>query len=565
MYDPPCPHGYVNGSCAECRRAQSYGEHSEIVSPVGDSIEERFKRYLARHSDGQRAGWLTRRTEVTAELAKLEGYAHRSNAQDAQLDELTTELTVLGSLIDQDDVRVRSETIARGRELMKNPANCEGPAGSGGAPALVKDARHDRIETPAESIQRMRTDPWRDSGGPLDRETGAGLISRCHAALEGMEERLTRSGAQMLGNLLSERPSIYGPYEIRTREDVQRSAAWVLALSDPRYATAFEKILANPEVFRSGAGVLLWDDGERQAYSDVISRAALIENTGTGGSYWLPLYLDPTVILVNAGAASPWRKYCRTVQTTSSTWNGVASTGVTAQWLAEGTVSADATPTITQLQIPVFKQAAWVMASYELDSDQPNVAQSVPILIADAKQRLEEVSFVTGTGTAATGPAGVITRATVDGNVAVLTTASAPGVFSLLANLPVRFRTYPSANPFWAANILVINALRAITPFAAATASIVDDSTTPPKMLGLPFEESTTMDGVLTTGGHKGLLLMDGNSYLIVDRIGTQMIYEPLVPGTGGINPAGLAGWFAWSRVGGDVATATALRVHSTT
>jgi HK97 family phage major capsid protein len=380
-----------------------------------------------------------------------------------------------------------------------------------------------------------------------------------------MEERLTRSGAQMLGNLLSERPSIYGPYEIRTREDVQRSAAWVLALSDPRYATAFEKILANPEVFRSGAGVLLWDDGERQAYSDVISRAALIENTGTGGSYWLPLYLDPTVILVNAGAASPWRKYCRTVQTTSSTWNGVASTGVTAQWLAEGTVSADATPTITQLQIPVFKQAAWVMASYELDSDQPNVAQSVPILIADAKQRLEEVSFVTGTGTAATGPAGVITRATVDGNVAVLTTASAPGVFSLLANLPVRFRTYPSANPFWAANILVINALRAITPFAAATASIVDDSTTPPKMLGLPFEESTTMDGVLTTGGHKGLLLMDGNSYLIVDRIGTQMIYEPLVPGTGGINPAGLAGWFAWSRVGGDVATATALRVHSTT
>jgi predicted phage gp36 major capsid-like protein len=43
------------------------------------------------------------------------------------------------------------------------------------------------------------------------------------------------------------------------------------------------------------------------------------------------------------------------------------------------------------------------------------------------------------------------------------------------------------------------------------------------------------------------------------------MIYEPLVPGTGGINPAGLAGWFAWSRVGGDVATATALRVHSTT
>ncbi len=116
------------------------------------------------------------------------------------------------------------------------------------------------------------------------------------------------------------------------------------------------------------------------------------------------------------------------------------------------------------------------MAGYELETDQPEVARSIPGLIADAKQRLEEISFVTGSGTAATGPAGVITRATVDGNVAVLTTANAPGVFSLLANLLVRFRVYPSANPFWAANIAVINALRAITPFTAATASIVNGS-----------------------------------------------------------------------------------------
>jgi Phage capsid family len=421
MYEDRCPHGYIPATCAECR-----------VAAVGetDPIGERFGRFMAQHKDGQRSGWLTRRTEITAELARLEGYARRSKAQDDQLDELTGELTVLGSLIDQDDVRVRSETIARGMELMKDPANCEGPATFPGAPALVKDARHDRMETPAESIQRMRTDPWRDQGGPLNRESGPGLIARCHTALDGMEERLTRDGAQMLANLMSERPHPTGPYEIRTAEDIRRSAAWVLALSDPRYATAFEKILNNPEVFRSGAGVLLWDDGERQAYSDVIYRAALIENTGTGGTYWLPLYLDPTVVLTNAGAASPWRKYCRVVQTTSSSWNGVASAGVTAQWLAEGTVSADATPTLTQLTIPVFKQAAWVMASYELDSDQPNVAQSVPMLIADAKQRLEEVAFVTGTGTAATGPAGVITRATVDGNVAVLTTASAPGVLA---------------------------------------------------------------------------------------------------------------------------------------
>ena len=528
-------------------------------------------RYKEIHGGKPLAALTARYDQVIDRRAELEGYARRSSGQDDELDQLTAELTVLEVAVADAKTAVRSQLAAERAEKIaeitrtaQDPANLERPYGESG-PALVKDARHDRLETSAETLQRMGADPWRDQGGPLGNslDSSAGLISRCHTALEGQEERLTRSGAQMLANLMSDRPHPTGPYELRTAEDLRRSAAWVLALSDPRYCSAFEKILANPEVFRSGAGVLLWDDGERQAYSDVISRATLIENTGTGGQYWLPLVLDPTVILINSGAASPWRKYCRIVQTTSSTWNGVASQGVTSAWLAEGAISSDLTPTIVQIQIPVFKQAAWVTASFEVTEDQPGVAASVPMMIADAKDRLEESAFVTGNGTSA--PAGAITRATVDGNVAVLTTASAPGVFSLLANLPVRFRTYPSANPFWVANITVINALRAITPFAAATASIVDDSTTPPKMFGYPFEESTTMDGALGTGGHKGLILLDGNSYLIVDRIGTQMIYEPLVPGTGGVIPAGIAGWFAWSRTGADVSTATALRVHSTT
>jgi predicted phage gp36 major capsid-like protein len=109
----------------------------------------------------------------------------------------------------------------------------------------------------------------------------------------------------------------------------------------------------------------------------------------------------------------------------------------------------------------------------------------------------------------------------------------------------------------------VINLLRAVTAFSAATQAIVDDSTTPPKMFGYPLEESTTMDASNAVGGHKNLILLDGHSYLLVDRIGTQMVFEPLVPGTGGVIPAGIAGWFAWSRTGADVATATALRVHN--
>ena len=313
---------------------------------------------MAQHSGGQRSGWLTRRTEITAELARLEGYTRRSKAQDDQLDELTGELTVLGSLIDQDDVRIRSEKIEHIKRLAQDPANLERPIGYDGAPAFVKDRRSDRLERPEEVVQRAGN-PWRSADGPLAHraDSAAGLASRAHTAIEAMAERLSHDGSEKLAQLLSVRPSIFGPYEQRDAEDIRRSAELVLALSNPHYESAFRHILAAPEEFRNGTGMLRWNDDERTAYVEVMAcRAALIENTGTGGQYLLPLMLDPTIILTNAGAANPWRRVCRGVQTTSNTWNGVTSAGVTAGWLAEGAVSSDNTPTLGQLVITPFKR-----------------------------------------------------------------------------------------------------------------------------------------------------------------------------------------------------------------
>jgi len=264
-------------------------------------MSDLLEHYFDAHTGKPRSELTGRREQIIARTAELEGYPRRSQAQAAELDGLIAEQIAVDDLIKRADVEIRRSEIDRISQIAADPANCERPdSGSrpygASGPGLVKDARRDRLETPAESLQRMGTDPWRDQGGPLGNslDASAGLISRCHTALEGMEGRLTRDGAQMLANLMSERPHPTGPYELRTAEDLRRSAAWVLALSDPRYCSAFEKILANPMVFRSGAGVLMWDDGERQAYSDVISRATLVENTGTGGTYWLPLVLDPT-------------------------------------------------------------------------------------------------------------------------------------------------------------------------------------------------------------------------------------------------------------------------------
>jgi predicted phage gp36 major capsid-like protein len=53
----------------------------------------------------------------------------------------------------------------------------------------------------------------------------------------------------------------------------------------------------------------------------------------------------------------------------------------------------------------------------------------------------------------------------------------------------------------------------------------------------------------------------DFGQFFIVDRVGVSLIYEPLVKGTGGILPAGQAGWFMFWRTGSQVAVPGAFRV----
>jgi HK97 family phage major capsid protein len=53
----------------------------------------------------------------------------------------------------------------------------------------------------------------------------------------------------------------------------------------------------------------------------------------------------------------------------------------------------------------------------------------------------------------------------------------------------------------------------------------------------------------------------DFGQFLIVDRVGVSLIYEPLVKGTGGIIPAGQAGWYMFWRTGSALSTPNAFRV----
>lgn len=56
------------------------------------------------------------------------------------------------------------------------------------------------------------------------------------------------------------------------------------------------------------------------------------------------------------------------------------------------------------------------------------------------------------------------------------------------------------------------------------------------------------------------MVVGDFGQFYIVDRLGTTMVYEPLVK-VANQRPTGQAGWFAYWRVGSDVAVADAFRV----
>jgi HK97 family phage major capsid protein len=531
--------------------------------PGRDAGDVLLEHYRSEHGGKPRDELLARRAEIISRNAELKGYGRLSQAQAREADDLIAEGIIVDDLVSKSDVDIRRAKIeaitrtAADEGNLERPDSGSQPGGRPGAPALIGD--RNRAETAGETISRMRSNPWRSAdGGPLANraDTAAGMIARAHTALEGLESALSRDGAEKLAqHLLADSYGWPGMTVRRSKDEAAEAAELVLALSNPHYLTAFRSAMRWPmEFMAGGTGFETLSDDERQAWRDVRTnmavRASFAESSGATGAFALPLQLDDTIILTNAGVASPHRKLARSVVGTSNTWNGVTSAGVTAVWAAEAAPVSDATPAIGQLVITPYKEAAWITGSLEVIGDTTLDAQ-VPMLIADARARLEGTAFATGTGS--TQPFGLITRGASDASVGALTAAM---IYNLLGNLPPRFRVYDQSRPVWLANVANINACRQIPAFTGANFSIVDDSGDMPRMLNLPFYESSAMSALNTTGA-KNLILADLSQYVVVDRLPTVMIFEPLVFNATPL-PTGQQGWFFYARVGADTTTAAA-------
>jgi HK97 family phage major capsid protein len=318
-----------------------------------------------------------------------------------------------------------------------------------------------------------------------------------------------------------------------SRSDGYNMWQHVLTTGTPEYREAFDSYLANPTVARTALSL-----------------------ANSNGGYLLPFVLDPSIVLTNAASANPYRRISNVKSTTSNTWNGVTSAGINAAWLAEGTAASDNTPTVGNIQITPLKAAAWLFGSFEVLAD-TDFGSQLPSLLQDAKDRLEEAAFAVGTGTAQ--PKGVVTAATT--TVATTTTGAyvVADAYALHAALPPRFRNSPNAA--FVANVAQINRTRQLDTAGGASFWTNLGQGAPEQLLGKGIYESSSMASVLTTTS-KIMVFGDFSQYYIVDRVGTSIIYEPMITGTGASAnlPTGQSGWFMFWRTGADAAVPGAFR-----
>ncbi|MFI6732105.1 phage major capsid protein [Nonomuraea sp. NPDC050451] len=462
---------------------------------------------------------------IRAELLALaDGDLDETHA--ARFDELETEYAELET--EREPLARRAATIERVRTTAATAARGGRglePGGGNRTPGLI-----------------VRNDPYDGLDQVRSNAVPAGdLRSRALAAIEQAPAELDDAGRERAAWLL-ERGDRHG-----------RIARHMLLTGSPAYQRAFEAVLA---------GVQPWqlDEEEQRAlrFADE-HRRAINEGTGAAGAFLVPFHLDPTIILSNAGSSNPFRQISRVETITTNEWHGVSSAGVTAQWHTEGTqVAADNSPTFAQPSVHIHAADAYLQASFEATMD-TNIASQVGMLLNDAKDNLEADAFAVGTGSGR--PFGAVTATAAVGGSVVAggNTYDVADVYAVKDAVPTRWRSRAS----WVANESIWSLTRQFAtgsgPSHAFWADLGMDR--PPTLLGRPVYESSAMDSTWNTTGNNDIVLVgDFSNYLIVDRVGMTVAYEPLVKGANQ-RPTGEVGWYAFWRVGANVLVPNAFRV----
>ena len=446
-------------------------------------------------------------TELRDELRSLVDADELTEEQEARFAELTAD--------DSDEQANPIRALERERadvekrlailEAADNVSNLEVGEDRGAAPQFQK-----------------KQDPYEDR---LDGPPGE-LRGRALKAVEETNSfELEDRNKERITHILERKDDKYG-----------NIAKLVLATGSRDYKEAWTKAITGREMALT--------DKERSLLARAMS-----QTDGSGG-FAIPFPIDPTLIQVGDGSSNPFRQISRVEQITTDTWQGLASTQMTASWDAEAAEVSDDTTTYTQPQVTAHKAAAFVPASIEIVGDYPNLVGDLGVLFEDAKMRLEATAFATGTGSGQ--PFGIVTAIDGTGNdisSAATDTFAVGDVYTVHETLGPRYRDRAT----WVANVAIINDIRQFGTADSHAFSVHLTEDAPLRVLGRPIVESSAMDGSITALADNNVLVLgDFSNYLIADRVGFNVEFIPHLFATGNNRPDGQRGFYAYWRVGAD-------------
>lgn len=325
--------------------------------------------------------------------------------------------------------------------------------------------------------------------------------------------------------------------DYRDSED-KEMARRVLATNSPQYRAAFNRYV-------------LTGGSER-------GTALAVGVDGTGG-YSVPVSFDPTIVAIGAHAVvNPIRSTAR-VETIvgTDTWQALTATAITAAYATEAAAADEQGPTFARPEFIAKRAHAFVTVSYEMAQDRPSLPGDLGALFGEAKDNLEGVQFVTGTG-ATVYPQGIGLKDAFTRVDSITNDTFAVGdVLALEAGVPIRHRL----NAAW---YLSRAAIRHIQSLETTGGQLFNGTNGYPAvgnpigrpggntgmtLLGYPVYETPSMPWTPTTDDTTWGVLMDPRNYVVVDRVGMSIKVIPdMLNGATPSFPTGEIGIYAFWR-----------------
>ena len=268
--------------------------------------------------------------------------------------------------------------------------------------------------------------------------------------------------------------------------------------------------------------------------------------TTTAGGYAVPVELDTTLLLTNAGVVNPIRNVARVRQTNVNTVEFINSAGITAAYNAEATEASDNSPVLAQPTVNIEKAFAFVPMSIEIAEDWAAIQQDMAMCFADAKNQLESLKFLKGLGHGSHEPQGLIAA----GGATAITKTATTAVLAV-GDL---FSTEIALSPRYRPNATIVGnraTFQKVRQFASNGVNIwvqLAGNSVQPELIGYPVLEWSSYDATPTTSNSTILTIGDFSYFAIVDRAGMNVEFLPHLFGGSNRYPTGQRGLYCWWR-----------------